>query len=90
MFTAKYSTITSLGNPCARQFSDPLTGRIPLMRNQQPQSPRLPIRRMAHTRWTRRVVGEQMKVDGHTARDIARYLGVSRGTLYRYLAKDSA
>jgi DNA invertase Pin-like site-specific DNA recombinase len=28
----------------------------------------------------------RMKVDGHTARDIAKYLGVSRATLYRYLA----
>jgi AcrR family transcriptional regulator len=27
-----------------------------------------------------------MKNDGHTARDIAKYLGVSRATLYRYLA----
>jgi DNA-binding CsgD family transcriptional regulator len=26
-----------------------------------------------------------MKADGHTAKDIARYLGVSRATLYRYL-----
>lgn len=28
----------------------------------------------------------RMKADGHTARDIAKYLGVSRATLYRYLA----
>ncbi|KUI16917.1 hypothetical protein AU193_22290 [Mycobacterium sp. GA-1285] len=27
----------------------------------------------------------RMKADGHTARDIAKYLGVSRATLYRYL-----
>ncbi|MGO9155871.1 helix-turn-helix domain-containing protein [Mycobacterium sp.] len=27
-----------------------------------------------------------MKTDGHTAKDIAKYLGVSRATLYRYLA----
>jgi excisionase family DNA binding protein len=26
-----------------------------------------------------------MKSDGHTAKDIAKYLGVSRSTLYRYL-----
>ncbi|MEC4841104.1 helix-turn-helix domain-containing protein [Mycobacteroides chelonae] len=26
-----------------------------------------------------------MKADGHTAKDIAKYLGVSRATLYRYL-----
>jgi DNA invertase Pin-like site-specific DNA recombinase len=32
----------------------------------------------------------RMKADGHTARDIAKYLGVSRATLYRYLAEDSA
>jgi DNA invertase Pin-like site-specific DNA recombinase len=29
---------------------------------------------------------KRMKNDGHTARDIAKYLGVSRATLYRYLA----
>lgn len=29
----------------------------------------------------------RMKADGHTARDIAKYLGVSRATLYRYLAE---
>src|SRR6516165_8289191 len=28
----------------------------------------------------------RMKADGHTARAIAKYLGVSRATLYRYLA----
>jgi DNA invertase Pin-like site-specific DNA recombinase len=27
-----------------------------------------------------------MKADGHIGRDIAKYLGVSRATLYRYLA----
>ena len=26
------------------------------------------------------------QADGHTAKDIARFLGVSRATLYRYLA----
>ena len=31
-----------------------------------------------------------MKDDGHTACDIAKYLGVSRATLYRYLADGSA
>lgn len=31
---------------------------------------------------------KKMKSDGHTARDIAKYLGVSRATLYRYLAAD--
>jgi len=29
---------------------------------------------------------KRMKADGHTARPIAKYLGVSRATLYRYLA----
>lgn len=29
---------------------------------------------------------KRMKVDGHTAKDISKYLGVSRATLYRYLA----
>jgi hypothetical protein len=28
----------------------------------------------------------RMKADGHTAKDIANFLGVSRATLYRYLA----
>ena len=31
-----------------------------------------------------------MKADGHTARDVAKYLGVSRATLYRYLADEAA
>jgi DNA invertase Pin-like site-specific DNA recombinase len=31
---------------------------------------------------------KRMKTDGHTARDIAKYLGVSRATLYRYLAAE--
>ena len=31
-----------------------------------------------------------MKADGQTGRDIAKYLGVSRATLYRYLSTDSA
>jgi DNA invertase Pin-like site-specific DNA recombinase len=33
---------------------------------------------------------KQMKTQGHTVRDIAKYLGVSRATLYRYLAEDAA
>jgi len=33
---------------------------------------------------------KRMKADGHTARDIAKYLGVSRATLYRYLTEDGA
>ena len=28
---------------------------------------------------------KRMKTDGHTGKDIAKYLGVSRATLYRYL-----
>jgi AcrR family transcriptional regulator len=31
-----------------------------------------------------------MKADSHTARDIAKYLGVSHATLYRYLADEPA
>ena len=31
-----------------------------------------------------------MKADGHTARDVAKFLGVSRATLYRYLADEAA
>jgi DNA invertase Pin-like site-specific DNA recombinase len=31
---------------------------------------------------------KRMKVDGHTAKDIAKYLGVGRATLYRYLADE--
>jgi AcrR family transcriptional regulator len=31
-----------------------------------------------------------MKADGHTGEDVAKYLGVSRATLYRYLAEDDA
>jgi DNA invertase Pin-like site-specific DNA recombinase len=33
---------------------------------------------------------KRMKADGHTGRDIAKYFGVSRATLYRYLAEDGA
>ena len=36
------------------------------------------------------VTARQMKADGRTAKDIARYLGVSRATFYRYLADDAA
>jgi DNA invertase Pin-like site-specific DNA recombinase len=32
----------------------------------------------------------RMRHDGHTARDVAKYLGVSRATLYRYLAEEAA
>ncbi|OBK79297.1 recombinase family protein [Mycobacterium sp. 1274761.0] len=32
----------------------------------------------------------RMKADGHTGRDIAKYLGVSRATLYRYFAMDES
>jgi DNA invertase Pin-like site-specific DNA recombinase len=32
----------------------------------------------------------RMKGDGHTGKDIAKYLGVSRATVYRYLNEDSA
>jgi hypothetical protein len=31
-----------------------------------------------------------MKADGHTGKDCAKYLGVSRATLYRYLARGAA
>ena len=33
---------------------------------------------------------KRMKADGHTGRDIAKYLGVSRATLYRYLVDGPA
>jgi DNA invertase Pin-like site-specific DNA recombinase len=33
---------------------------------------------------------KRMKADGHTAKDIAKYLGVSRATLYRHLAQEAA
>jgi DNA invertase Pin-like site-specific DNA recombinase len=33
---------------------------------------------------------KRMKIDGHTARDVAKFLGVSRATLYRYLADEAA
>jgi len=32
----------------------------------------------------------RMKADGHTARDIAKFLGVGRATVYRYLGESSA
>lgn len=33
---------------------------------------------------------QRMRQDGHTIKDIAKYLGVSRATLYRYLAESPA
>ena len=33
---------------------------------------------------------KRMKADGHTGKDIAKYLGVSRATLYRYLVEGEA
>ena len=33
---------------------------------------------------------KRMKADGHTGKDIAKYLGVGRATLYRYLADADA
>ena len=33
---------------------------------------------------------KRMKADGHTGRDIGKFLGVSRATLYRYLSEDGA
>jgi DNA invertase Pin-like site-specific DNA recombinase len=33
---------------------------------------------------------KRMRDDGHTAKDIAKYLGVSRATFYRYLADEAA
>lgn len=33
---------------------------------------------------------KRMKLDGHTSTDIAKYLGVSRATLYRYLSGETA
>jgi predicted DNA-binding transcriptional regulator AlpA len=31
-----------------------------------------------------------MKADGHTGKDIAKYLGIRRATLYRYITEDTA
>ena len=33
---------------------------------------------------------KRMKSDGHTAKDVGKYLGVSRATLYRYLSQTDA
>src|SRR5882762_4454376 len=33
---------------------------------------------------------KRMKADGHTGEDVAKYLGVSRATLYRYLGEENA
>jgi DNA invertase Pin-like site-specific DNA recombinase len=35
-------------------------------------------------------IARRMRQDGHTAKDLAKYLGVSRATLYRYLADEVA
>ena len=31
------------------------------------------------------ITAKRMRADGHTGKNIAKYLGVSRATLYRYL-----
>jgi DNA invertase Pin-like site-specific DNA recombinase len=36
------------------------------------------------------VTAKRMKADGHTGKAIAKYLGVSRATRYRYLNAESA
>jgi DNA invertase Pin-like site-specific DNA recombinase len=36
------------------------------------------------------VTARRMKTDGHTSKDIAKFLGVSRATLYRYLGDNAA
>jgi hypothetical protein len=36
------------------------------------------------------VTAKRMKADGHTGKNIAKYLGVSRATLYHYLAEAHA
>lgn len=33
---------------------------------------------------------KRLRSDGHTSKDIAKYLGVSRATVYRYLTRDGA
>ncbi|HEY2504638.1 MAG TPA: helix-turn-helix domain-containing protein [Mycobacterium sp.] len=33
---------------------------------------------------------KRMKADGHTAKDVAKYLGASRATLHRYLSEEAA
>jgi DNA invertase Pin-like site-specific DNA recombinase len=35
-------------------------------------------------------IARRMNADGHTGRDIAKYLGISRAALYRYLAEEAA
>jgi DNA invertase Pin-like site-specific DNA recombinase len=39
---------------------------------------------------SRIATAKRMKADGHTGRAIAKYLGVSRAAVYRYLIEQSA
>ncbi|WP_156452524.1 helix-turn-helix domain-containing protein, partial [Mycobacterium gordonae] len=39
---------------------------------------------------THLATARRMRDEGHTARDVAKYLGVSRATLYRYLSDETA
>jgi len=39
---------------------------------------------------TASATAKRMMADGHTGKVIARYLGVSRASLYRYLTEDGA
>jgi len=56
----------------------------------KPRQATIRFKRSPSSSATRIATARKMKADGHTARDIAKYLGVSRATLYRYLAEDSA
>jgi DNA invertase Pin-like site-specific DNA recombinase len=46
------------------------------------------IQRIDDTEHT--ATAKRMKAGGHTGKDIAKYLGVSRATLYRYLNENAA
>ena len=53
----------------------PNTGDHPARQQQRAAAGRTPAR---------------MKADGHTGKDIGKYLGVSRAPVYRYLTEDTA
>jgi len=69
---------------------DPAKERTTVTREALPNE-RLQVRRPRKVDDAEHIAtAKHMKADGHTGRDIAKYLGVSRATLYRYLAEEAA
>jgi Helix-turn-helix domain of resolvase len=73
--TPAWRALTREGTHC------PEAGDVSRQRHQVPTPPKVDDTEHIAT-------ANRMKADGHTGKDIAKYLGVSRATLYRYLGRD--